>query len=88
MYRYGNHNSLLTFFSRYLVEGNNLDGTIPREISSLKDLEFLGMERGNLMGQIPSSLSSLTKLFFLDLDFNSLSGKFLFKEGSIQFAFI
>ncbi len=85
MYRYGNHDYLVLtiFICTCLAEGNNLDGTIPREISSLKDLEFLGMERGNLMGQIPSSLSNLTKLFFLDLDFNSLTGKFLCRYFAI-----
>lgn len=57
------------------TERNNLDGTIPDELSNLEDLEFLGMENGNLVGRIPTSIESLTKLYFIDLDFNNLTGE-------------
>jgi len=62
------------------LEENNLQGTIPHEISELKELEFWGMERGKLTGQIPTSIASLTNLFFIDLDYNELTGKINYIE--------
>jgi hypothetical protein len=73
----------IILFSLFCLEANNLDGTIPSEISNLEKLEFLGMENGRLVGQIPSSISNLQKLFFIDLDFNNLTGMFFLLKARI-----
>jgi len=55
-------------------ENNNMEGTIPSEISSLIYLEIWAMEQGRLRSTIPSTISSLANLLLLDLDFNLLTG--------------
>ncbi|GJM98112.1 hypothetical protein PR202_ga15089 [Eleusine coracana subsp. coracana] len=57
------------------LSSNYLTGEIPRDITSLHELESLDLSRNKLSGQIPSSLSNLTFLGFLDLSYNNLTGK-------------
>ena len=49
-------------------------GTLPGELSALKELQVLSLEKGALSGSIPSSFGSLSNLQKLDLDYNALTG--------------
>ena len=53
---------------------NNLEGTIPWELSLLVDLEEIVMDDNKLSGSIPSELGSLSALKVVDLDNNQLTG--------------
>ncbi|KAG8058698.1 hypothetical protein GUJ93_ZPchr0002g25015 [Zizania palustris] len=56
------------------LSGNNLDGAIPEELSSLTGLVNLNLSMNNLTGTIPQKIGALQKLESLDLSINSLSG--------------
>ncbi|KAL3700834.1 hypothetical protein R1sor_018856 [Riccia sorocarpa] len=60
--------------SKLLLSKSNISGTIPVEISQLKNLTEIHLDNNKLTGEIPPSLLSLTKLKILKLDNNSLSG--------------
>lgn len=53
---------------------NNLTGSIPREIGSLKKLSVLALQSNKLSGAIPASLGDLNALERLDLSYNHLFG--------------
>lgn len=53
---------------------NQLVGTIPTQMSSLKQLSTLALQYNKLTGQIPLSLGNLEKLSRLNLSFNNFSG--------------
>lgn len=53
---------------------NNLTGSIPREIGSLKKLSVLALQSNKLTGAIPASLGDLNALERLDLSYNHLFG--------------
>ncbi|KAK1734231.1 leucine-rich repeat protein [Skeletonema marinoi] len=55
-------------------EDNNLSGTLLPELSTLKQLKFLILEKGHLSGSIPPSYGSLSNLRVLDMDYNNLTG--------------
>lgn len=56
-------------------DSNNLNGTIPREIGALVNLEVISLTQDPLLhGTIPTELGSLTSLGQLQLAINSLSG--------------
>ena len=55
--------------------GNNLDGTLPAELSSLSSVETLVLQHNpRLRGTIPSSIGQLVKLRGLSLAYAALSG--------------
>ncbi|KAL7541880.1 hypothetical protein ACHAWF_007040 [Thalassiosira exigua] len=56
-------------------ENNDLGGALPAELSRLKDLRFLALERGGLAGPIPASYGDLKSLLLMDFDFNELTGQ-------------
>lgn len=56
------------------MNDNRLAGTIPLEIGSLKNLNFLDMSKNRIVGQIPPLISGCENLEFLDLHSNGLIG--------------
>ena len=56
------------------VHVNNLTGSIPPELGTLTNLEFLRLYENNLTGRIPPELGTLTNLEELKLDNNNLTG--------------
>lgn len=53
---------------------NQLTGSIPTQLSSLKKLSVLALQSNQLTGAIPASLGDLSMLTRLDLSFNRLFG--------------
>jgi Leucine-rich repeat (LRR) protein len=56
------------------VSGNSLTGEIP-DLSSLVELESLGLAKNKLKGSIPESIGHARALRFLDVSFTPLTGK-------------
>lgn len=56
------------------MNDNQLEGVIPDEISELKQLTDLRMQRNKLSGPIPDAISELEPLSYLDLSGNKLNG--------------
>ena len=66
---------LIQIFLAVLQLGSNqLTGSIPPEIGSLKKLSVVSLQENNLTGKIPESLGNLSMLRMLNLSFNRLSG--------------
>ncbi len=65
------------------LDSNQLSGTIPSELASLSNLQWLYLENSQLSGAIPPELSSLTKLEGLALLNNELTGKIPAEIGSL-----
>ena len=60
---------------RLVFDYNNLDGTLPDELSGLSSVETLGLQDNpSLHGTIPSSIGQLVKLRALYLFDAALSG--------------
>ena len=53
---------------------NNLNGSIPRELGSLSNLESLLLSSNDLSGPIPAELGNLSNLESLSLNSNNLTG--------------
>ena len=66
-----------------VLPGNNLNGTIPPEISKLTELIDLGLVNNMLEGNIPGSIGALIKLESLRLAFNNLSGAIPAEIGNL-----
>ena len=59
---------------RYLDVGSNaISGTIPKELSSIKDLEYLDLSANKLTGNIPTQFTALAALTWFDVSDNTLS---------------
>ena len=57
------------------VDENNLKGTLPSEITSLRALEHIDLASNlGIRGPIPDGLDNLNKLISFDVDWNQLSG--------------
>ncbi|CAM9487752.1 unnamed protein product [Scytosiphon promiscuus] len=76
------HNPILTAVLDHLpaskglrMQGNQLSGTIPKELGRLDALKELHLGGNNLSGAIPPELSHLGSLETMGLEFNKLSGK-------------
>ena len=65
------------------LDNNNLTGEIPRELSSLTNLEWLLVDRNNLTGEIPRELGRLKNLERLHLENNNLTGGIPRELGSL-----
>ena len=66
---------LLCVLARLVFSYNNLNGTLPAELSGLSSVEILALEHNpRLHGTIPSSIGQLVKLRALYLNDASLSG--------------
>ncbi|CAL9751739.1 unnamed protein product, partial [Musa acuminata subsp. burmannicoides] len=65
----------LTFLRRLRLElHNNMNGTIPRNLSNCLELQFIGLDNSNLEGEIPDDIGSLPKLQALVIWSNQLTG--------------
>jgi hypothetical protein len=56
------------------LEGNQLAGTLPAEISLLADLESIDLSGNFIRGNIPNEIDVLRSLSLLDLGFNDMDG--------------
>ncbi|KAL5994870.1 hypothetical protein ACLOJK_024927 [Asimina triloba] len=56
------------------LSDNLLNGSLPPEIGTLNQLQFLNLGKNNISGQIPHELDKLDSLSFLDLSDNHLDG--------------
>ena len=65
---------LVAFQAIWGMEQGNLQGTIPTEIGSLKNLIFIDLDFNALTGSLPTELYQLVNLTQLDLNDNALSG--------------
>ena len=63
------------YVTRLMEANNQLTGTIPSELGSLANLEYLNLESNQLSGTIPTWLGSLTKLRGLNLEDNQFTGR-------------
>ena len=52
--------------TRINLNSNNLVGTIPRELGSVNQLQYLNLVNNQLSGSIPSELGDLTQLEKVD----------------------
>jgi Leucine-rich repeat (LRR) protein len=59
---------------------NNLQGTLPTEVASLRSLSELHVYLNNIGGTLPTELGSLTSLSLLDLEVNHFEGKLFFDQ--------
>nr|XP_033513859.1 putative receptor-like protein kinase At3g47110 [Nicotiana tomentosiformis] len=64
--------NLSSQLQRLILNGNRIDGSIPKEISNLVNLNLLDMSYNNLTGGIPDSIGRLTNLGSLNLGNNLL----------------
>ncbi|KAF7148585.1 hypothetical protein RHSIM_Rhsim03G0183200 [Rhododendron simsii] len=65
---------ILVFLANMDLSGNNLVGSIPKEITNLSGLSGLNLSHNNLIGKIPEKIGGLKSLESLDFSKNQLSG--------------
>ncbi|KAA8535563.1 hypothetical protein F0562_030551 [Nyssa sinensis] len=66
--------NLSSSLQTFVASGCQIRGPIPREIGSLKNLNFLQLSNNNVNGSIPSSIGGLESLQRLYLDGNKIEG--------------
>ncbi|KAJ6830634.1 putative leucine-rich repeat receptor-like protein kinase [Iris pallida] len=71
---YSDSNGILSLVTSLDLSGNNLYGTIPRELGSLRGLMSLNLSGNHLNAEIPKEVGSMQSLVSLDLSRNDLSG--------------
>jgi len=62
------------YVTELVLDGNNLLGTLPSELSLLERLQFLMVARNKISGPMPVSLFSIQALGTVDVGFNSVTG--------------
>ncbi|XP_018446824.1 LRR receptor-like serine/threonine-protein kinase EFR isoform X2 [Raphanus sativus] len=67
--------NLSTTLTSLYLGGNQISGTIPRDIGNLVNLQILSLEENMLTGELPVSFGKLLELQVIDLYANSLSGE-------------
>ncbi|XP_051121787.1 leucine-rich repeat receptor-like protein kinase TDR [Andrographis paniculata] len=73
-----------TSFYRIELDGNDLDGSIPGDISQCTKLISLNLSRNSLSGIIPWEIASLPSITNLDLSRNHLTGAIPSGLGSVR----
>lgn len=63
--------------------GNNLTGTIPNEIGSFPELNYLGLWGNAITGNIPPTIGDLSNLVELDLSPNAFTGSIPTEIGNL-----
>jgi Leucine-rich repeat (LRR) protein len=66
--------NLSTSLIQLNVNDNTISGSIPDDISNLKNLQYLDLSKNSFTGSLPSSLGSLKNLAFLYVFDNNMSG--------------
>ena len=66
------------------LNDRQLSGTIPPELGSLSNLQYLWLSSNQLTGEIPAELGGLSNLRRLDLSGNELSGEIPAELGSLS----
>jgi len=62
------------FVEQLVLDGNNLRGMLPSEVSLLEKLQFLMVSRNVISGPMPVSLFSIETLATVDVGYNSITG--------------
>jgi Leucine-rich repeat (LRR) protein len=57
---------------KLILSGNNLTGTLPKEIGNLTSLKTLNLDNNNLSGSVPAEINNLYSLQKLELSNNKL----------------
>lgn len=63
---------------------NALTGTIPQQLGSVANIQFLSLNNNQLSGNLPATLGNLTALRFMNLQENKLSGSIPSKFSQLQ----
>ena len=66
------------------LQGNQLTGTIPKELCRVTGLKYLELNKNSMTGTIPNCLASLTELRRLVLTSNSFSGSIPSQFGQLD----
>lgn len=64
----------MTGLADFVVAGNDIEGSIPKEFGQLQQLEGLSLAENKLSGTIPIELSNLTNLKYMHLHENNIEG--------------
>ncbi|GAU30687.1 hypothetical protein TSUD_39110 [Trifolium subterraneum] len=73
----------LSSLTEFTVVPGRIYGPLPQNISNLKNLRFLGVNRNFISGEIPMELGELRSLRTIDLSYNQLTGKIPPTVGSL-----
>jgi hypothetical protein len=71
-------------YVRLALAGNQLNGTIPPELTLLADLQSIELPGNSLYGTLPTTLANLTKLRFLIMEGNGLNGTLPTELGELS----
>ncbi|XP_019188276.1 PREDICTED: LRR receptor-like serine/threonine-protein kinase GSO2 [Ipomoea nil] len=73
----------LSALAEFTVVPGRIIGTLPENLSQLKNLRFLGISRNFLSGRIPAAIGQLKRLQTLDLSFNQFTGSIAREIGAL-----
>ncbi|CAI0476330.1 unnamed protein product [Linum tenue] len=77
--------SRITNLQELILHGNNLIGTIPKELGNLKQLKRLDLGANQLMGPIPPELATISGIMKLNLQSNGLTGTLATGFGNLRY---
>nr|XP_025637366.1 probable LRR receptor-like serine/threonine-protein kinase At1g63430 isoform X2 [Arachis hypogaea] len=70
---------------KLILHGNNLIGTIPKELGMLKSLKVLDLGLNQLSGPIPREIGNLTQAVKINLQSNGLTGRLPPELGNLKY---
>ena len=73
----------LSALAEFTVVPGQIYGALPKSLSQLKNLRFLGVSRNYISGEIPATMGQLRTLITLDLSYNQLTGQIPPSIGSL-----
>ncbi|CAI0414440.1 unnamed protein product [Linum tenue] len=77
--------SRITNLQELILHGNNLIGTIPKELGNLKQLKRLDLGANQLTGQIPPELATISGIMKINLQSNGLTGTLPIGFGNLRY---